>query len=164
MPVLGFVACPQHCQPSLTFLPVLSFGACCRLYYISWSPGQVVKPTTGAKAEDRRESQGWLTKLWTWTLPHVISFTACPRLCCLVLTLSPVLGFHACSRLCSLSTALSPVLNFLACPRLWRLLPALLHVLVFATWYQLLKQLLYPTPPFIPHFGHHPPWLGYSAR
>ena len=124
------------------------------------SRGQVVKPTTGAKAEDRRESQGWLTKLWTWTLPHVISFTACPRLCCLVLTLPPVLGFHACSRLCSLSTAFFPVLNFLACPQLWRLLPALLHVLVFATWY----QLLYLTPASIPHLGHHPPWLGYSAR
>ena len=76
-------------------------------------------------------------------LPPVLNFTACPRLCLLVLTLPPVLGFHACSRLCSLSTALSPVLNFLACPRLWRLLPALL---VFATWYQQMYQLLYLTP------------------
>ena len=93
-------------------------------------------------------------------LPPVLDFTACPRLCRLVSTLLPVLGFHACSRLCSLFTALFPVLNFLACPQLWRLLPALLHVLVFATWY----QLLYLTPASIPHLGHHPPWLGYSAR
>ena len=93
-------------------------------------------------------------------LPPVLDFTACPRLCRLVSTLLPVLGFHACSRLCSLFTAFFPVLNFLACPQLWRLLPALLHVLVFATWY----QLLYLTPASIPHLGHHPPWLGYSAR
>ena len=97
-------------------------------------------------------------------LPPVLDFTACPRLCRLVFTLLPVLGFHACSRLCSLSTALLPVLNFLACPQLWRLLPALLHVLVFAACPQLLYQLLYLTPASIPHLGHHPPWLGYSAR
>ena len=93
-----------------------------------------------------------------------LDFATCYQLHCLSSTLLPGVDLAACSRLCSQSTALLAVLNFLACPRLWRLLPALLHVLVFATWYQLLYQLLYLTTASILHLGHHPPWLGYSAR
>ena len=73
----------------LALAPVLDFGACCRLYYLSS------------------------------TLAPVLSFHACSRLSSLSLTLLPVLGFVACPRLSRLFLTFSPVLDFLACPEIF---------------------------------------------